>query len=175
MNIHLLNDQDLKDLQKDQENFQKMLIIDIREPDEYVREHIPGSINIPLNQLDEKNFSDQKETPVIFYCKLGSRTSMAKQTLINTGFKNIYCLKDGIEQWKRCGNQIKKNKKYPLEIMRQVQIVAGILIIIGVILSYLISPWFNMLSAFVGMGLLLAGISGFCGMAKLLKFFPWNQ
>ena len=59
--------------------------------------------------------------------------------------------------------------------MRQVQIVAGSLVLAGVLLGWLVSPMFLGLSAFVGAGLAFAGISGFCGMAKLLAFLPWNR
>ena len=59
--------------------------------------------------------------------------------------------------------------------MRQVQIAAGTLILIGALLGTFVAPaWFG-LSAFVGAGLLFAGISGFCGMARLLMLAPWNR
>ena len=67
------------------------------------------------------------------------------------------------------------DRSQPIEIMRQVQIVAGSLVLIGVILGYFVTPAFYALPAFVGAGLLFAGISGFCGMAKLLAIMPWNR
>jgi len=59
--------------------------------------------------------------------------------------------------------------------MRQVQITAGSLVVLGIVLAVLYSPWFMALSAFVGAGLVFAGVSGFCGMANLLAFMPWNR
>lgn len=59
--------------------------------------------------------------------------------------------------------------------MRQVQIAAGGLILIGVVLGYAVNSSFFLLSGFVGVGLMFAGISGFCGMARLLDKMPWNQ
>jgi rhodanese-related sulfurtransferase len=59
--------------------------------------------------------------------------------------------------------------------MRQAQIVAGGLVLAGVLLSVLVAPGWIWLSGFVGAGLMFAGISGFCGMARLLAAMPWNQ
>lgn len=59
--------------------------------------------------------------------------------------------------------------------MRQVQIAAGLLILCGVVLGYSVSGGFFLLSGFVGAGLLFAGVTGFCGMARLLRVMPWNR
>jgi hypothetical protein len=62
-----------------------------------------------------------------------------------------------------------------MEINRQVQITAGLLILTGVVLGFLVSPvWFG-LSGFVGAGLTFAGLSGTCAMARVLMAMPWNQ
>ncbi|MEH0100947.1 thiosulfate sulfurtransferase YgaP, partial [Escherichia coli] len=77
--------------------------------------------------------------------------------------------------WKKAGLPVAVNKSQPLPLMRQVQIAAGGLILIGVVLGYTVNSGFFLLSGFVGAGLLFAGISGFCGMARLLDKMPWNQ
>ena len=59
--------------------------------------------------------------------------------------------------------------------MRQVQIVAGSLVVLGVVLGLLVAPSFFALSAYVGAGLVFAGSTGWCGMAKLLAVMPWNR
>ncbi len=61
-----------------------------------------------------------------------------------------------------------------ISLERQVRIVAGSLVVIGVVLGYFVHPWFVGLSAFVGAGLVFAGITDFCGMGLLLAKFPWN-
>jgi DUF2892 family protein len=48
-------------------------------------------------------------------------------------------------------------------------------VLLGMLLGFLVSPEFYLLSAFIGAGLLFAGISGWCGMAKLLGLMPWNR
>jgi rhodanese-related sulfurtransferase len=67
------------------------------------------------------------------------------------------------------------DRKAPLPIMRQVQIAAGSLVLSGIALAVLVSPWFIALSAFVGAGLIFAGITGVCAMASLLLHMPWNR
>ena len=77
--------------------------------------------------------------------------------------------------WKKDGNATNKNKNEPLPLMRQVQIIVGFMVILGVVLSYTVSPYFNLLSAFFGAGLLFSGISGFCGLANVLMLLPYNK
>lgn len=68
-----------------------------------------------------------------------------------------------------------EDKSQPLPLMRQVQIAAGSLILLGVVLGYAVGSAFFLLSGFVGAGLILAGVTGFCGMARLLDKMPWNR
>ena len=86
-----------------------------------------------------------------------------------------YILEGGIDAWKKAGLPVALDRSQPIDIMRQVQIVAGSLVLIGAVLGFFVAPGFYALSAFVGAGLLFAGISGFCGMAKLLGLMPWNR
>ena len=67
------------------------------------------------------------------------------------------------------------DRRQPLELQRQVQIGAGSLAFGGTLLGLLISPWFLVVPLFVGGGLILAGVTGFCGMARLLARAPWNR
>ena len=86
-----------------------------------------------------------------------------------------YVVDGGIEAWKQAGLPVARNARAPLELMRQVQIAAGSLILLGAVLAATLSPWFLLLSGFVGAGLVFAGVSGFCGMALLLARMPWNR
>lgn len=84
-------------------------------------------------------------------------------------------LEGGIEARKEAGLPVARDSNQPIEIMRQVQIAAGSLVLIGVVLGALLHPAFYGLAGFVGAGLLFAGLSGWCGMAKLLALMPWNR
>jgi rhodanese-related sulfurtransferase len=84
-------------------------------------------------------------------------------------------LEGGLTGWKSAGYPTRVDHTKPIELQRQVQIAAGSLILLGVLLSWLVSPFFVALSAFVGGGLVFAGLSGWCGMAHLLALLPWNR
>ena len=86
-----------------------------------------------------------------------------------------YILEGGLEAWRRAGLPVKTDSAQPLELMRQVQIAAGSAVVLGVALGALISPWFYLLPGFVGAGLIFAGATGFCGLARLLQTMPWNR
>ncbi|GGO99186.1 rhodanese-like domain-containing protein [Stakelama pacifica] len=148
-------------------------LIDIRDADEHARAHVPGAANLPLSRINEL-IADGR--PVVFYCRSGRRTSEHAGTLLAAaGGTECYLLDGGLEAWQRAGLPTHIDPGQPLEIMRQVQIAAGMLVLTGVALGLLVTPVFFGLSAFVGAGLTFAGISGWCGMASLLRVMPWNR
>ena len=150
------------------------VLIDIRDIDEYARERIPNSTNVPLSKLcDVKLGKDQ--TAIIFHCKSGNRTRMNAPLLANAAQVDAFILDGGIEAWKKAGLPVAQDRKQPIELMRQVQIAAGSLTLLGAVLGYGINPGFYALSAAVGAGLLFAGITGNCTMARMLKQMPWNH
>ncbi len=151
------------------------ILIDIREHDEHAREHIIGARLAPLSAIDAHDFDRDHGKAAVFHCKSGMRTQANAARLIAKGFKEAYFLEGGIEGWKATGLPVHANRKAPLELMRQVQITAGLLILTGAALGWLVNPAFFALSAFVGAGLTFAGATGWCGMALLLKAMPWNQ
>jgi rhodanese-related sulfurtransferase len=100
-------------------------------------------------------------------------TAENAKTLLDRG--DAVLLDGGLAAWKHAGLPVVADRRAPLPIMRQVQIAAGSLVLLGVILAVLVSPWFMALSAFVGAGLVMAGVTGFCGLANLLAHMPWNR
>ncbi len=151
------------------------VLIDIRESDEHAREHILGARLAPLSAIDAHDFDRERGKAAVFHCKSGMRTQANAARLLAHGFAEAYFLEGGIEAWKAAGFGVHENKKAPLEIMRQVQITAGLLVVVGIALGWLAHPIFFALSAFVGAGLVFAGATGWCGMAMLLKTMPWNR
>jgi hypothetical protein len=112
---------------------------------------------------------------VIYHCRSGMRTDANAAQLAAASPCEAYLLEGGIDAWRAAGLPVITDAKAPLEIMRQVQITAGLLVLIGVIGALTVTPWLIGLSAFVGAGLTFAGVTGWCGMAKLLALMPWNQ
>jgi rhodanese-related sulfurtransferase len=84
-------------------------------------------------------------------------------------------LEGGLEAWKKAGLPTLVDVNRPIEVMRQVQIAAGSLVLLGVLLAATTSSWFLLLAGLVGAGLVFAGLSGWCGMALLLARAPWNR
>lgn len=151
----------------------RISIVDVREPMEYVGGHIPGSRNIPLALLAEAPLPDG---PLVLVCQSGARSERGVATLGRRGLAvGIADLEGGMLAWQAAQLPLEKRKGAPLPLMRQVQIVAGGLVLIGVLLSQFAAPGWIWLSGFVGAGLMFAGISGFCGMARLLAVMPWNR
>ena len=151
------------------------ILIDIREPDEYARSHVKGARSQPLSSWEKAHLGIDAQADVIFTCRSGMRTAGACDRLAARVSGEAFVLDGGLDAWAKSGLPVETNADAPMEIMRQVQIAAGSLVLIGVLMGFLVAPaWFG-LSAFVGAGLTFAGISGFCGMARLLMLAPWNR
>ena len=152
------------------------VLVDIREADEHAREKIPGAHHHALSRIDGTTPIRDGDDVVIFHCRSGARTKgNAAKLAAATPKRETYILEGGLDAWKKAGLPVTLDRRQPIDIMRQVQIAAGSLVLAGAVLGFLVSPAFYALSAFVGAGLLFAGVSGFCGMAKLLGVMPWNR
>jgi len=149
------------------------VLIDIRAGDEHARERIPGASHRPLDGGNEPLPANARYA--IFHCRSGMRTAANAGKLADGAPCEAFILEGGIDAWKKAGLPVEKDARQPLELMRQVQITAGALVLIGVGLGFGVHPGFFGLSAFVGAGLAFAGISGWCGMAHLLRVMPWNR
>ena len=150
-------------------------LVDVREPDEHARERIPGARSLPLSRLEEAELAVHNGKPVVFHCRSGARTAgNADRLNAEAGLCEAYIVEGGLDAWNQAGLSVATNRRQPLELMRQVQIAAGSLVVLGALLGALISPSLYVLSGFVGAGLVFAGVTGTCGLAKLLRMMPWN-
>lgn len=148
-------------------------LVDIRGADEHARERIPGALNLPLGQIGDLT---RDERPVVFHCRSGMRTAANAGQLADAAQgAPAYILDGGIDAWRGAGHPTITDRTQPIEIMRQGQITAGALVLSGVLLGLFVAPGFFGMSAFVGAGLVFAGTTGWCGMAKLLRIMPWNR
>jgi rhodanese-related sulfurtransferase len=151
------------------------VLIDIREADEYARERIPGARHHALSRLDAESPARPGDEVLVFHCRSGARTRGHAARLSASANCEAYILDGGLNAWKKAGLPVALDRGQPIDIIRQVQIAAGSLVLIGVLLGTFLAPGFYALSAFVGAGLMFAGISGFCGMAHVLALMPWNR
>ncbi len=153
----------------------RAVLIDIREQDEFLREHAPGAVHAPLSRFDASALIAHGGREVIYTCRTGNRTGANGVKLAACVPGEAFVLDGGLDAWKAQGLPTKADKTLPIELMRQVQMTAGGLVLIGVLLGLMVHPAFWGLSAFVGAGLFVAGATGFCGMARLLAAMPWNR
>ena len=153
---------------------QRVQVIDVREPMEYASGHIAGSLNVPLSRLDQ---ADLPRGPLVLVCQSGNRSSQGCTRLLQRqgDGQPVADLAGGIPAWEQAGLPLHRQSNAPLPLMRQVQIAAGSLVLLGLILSHAVAPGWIALTWFVGAGLMVAGITGFCGMARLLAVMPWNR
>lgn len=152
-------------------------IVDIRQVDEFRREHIIGAFNCTATELSQSLPPTLQECScLIFHCLSGQRTREAMPILEKLAqTKTIYILEGGMQAWKNASFDTIIDKKQALPLMQQVQIAAGGLALGGTLAGWGLSPVFYIIPGFVGAGLILAGFTGFCGMARLLAIMPWNK
>lgn len=151
------------------------LLIDVREPSEFAAEHIPGAKLMSLSGFDPTIIPHNGDQKIVLQCQSGRRSAQAAQKMFGLGFEEVYHLRDGLYTWKAAGYPTQVNKDAPISMFRQVQIVAGSLVFLGTILGAFVSPWFLILSGFVGCGLVFSGVTNTCAMSKLLAKLPHNQ
>lgn len=153
------------------------LLLDVREPGEHAAERIEGSVLAPLSELDPRVVPASKGRRLVLYCRSGNRSGQAGRRLLMAGFAEVYHLRGGLLAWRDAGCPVEARagaRRVP-ELMRQVQMTAGSLVLLGTVLGATVSPWFLVLSGGVGAGLFYAGAAGTCGMALLLSRMPWNR
>lgn len=151
------------------------ILVDVREPAEHTAEHIGGAILLPLGNVSLSTLPPYVGKKLVIHCRKGGRGGSACQKLLaEDPSLDLYNLEGGIEAWNAAGLTIISSGKYFFPLDRQVQLTIGICVLVGSILSYLISPHFLLLTGFFGAGLTFAGLTGFCGLARLMAKMPWN-
>lgn len=153
----------------------EVILIDVREPAEHRSERIEGAYLIPLGELSYEKLPSTS-LPIVMHCHSGKRSQEACQKLIQQNpHLEVYSLEGGLSAWQQAGFQVKHSGSAVLALDRQTQCAAGFLALGGVLLGALVDSVFYVIPGFVGLGLMFAGITGWCGMARLLAKMPWNR
>lgn len=175
MSISTITPQELQNLQQGKEPLD---VIDVRTPVEFREVHVDAVRNVPLDRLQPQQWMEARKTsserPLYIFCRTGNRAQKACQQFIDAGFENVVVVEGGVQAWEQAGLPVVRGKK-AISLERQVRIAAGFLVLVGTALGFFVSPYFLALSAFVGAGLMFAGITDTCGMGMLLARMPWNQ
>lgn len=154
----------------------KVSLIDVRTPAEFREIHVPFAVNCSLDQItvaEVRRRCDSTE-PVYVICKSGSRGGQACQKLESSGLSNVINVEGGTAAWESAGLPVVRGKK-TISLERQVRIAAGTLVLVGAALSFFVHPAWIGLSAFIGAGLIFAGVTDTCGMGMVLAKMPWNH
>ena len=146
------------------------IIIDVREPFEFQSGHIKNAISIPASKFTKDKIPNDKSKKIIFHCKAGKRSEMLLKNIAGEGYLN---LEGGIDNWLANGFAIHGKTKMPID--QQFRLSIGIIILISSILAYFINFNFVFVNMFIGAGLVFSGITGFCGLQKILGMAPWNK
>jgi rhodanese-related sulfurtransferase len=150
-------------------------LIDVREPAEHANVHIPNSKLHPVGKISATDI-ENTEQALLIYCQKGARGKNACEKLLSENPDlNIYNISGGIEHWQQSGFDTQKGNSNMLPLDRQVQLSIGIMLLIFSALALTISNAFVWVVAFIGMGLFIAGSTGFCGLARIVAMMPWNQ
>ena len=112
---------------------------------------------------------------MVFHCKSGNRTRMNASLLAGAAEADAFILDGGIEAWKQAGLPVTLDRSQPIGIARQVQMTAGGLALAGAALGFAVNPGFYLIPGAIGAGLFLAGLTGSCALASVLKRMPWNR
>lgn len=154
-------------------------VLDVRTPVEFAEVHVPQARLMPLDKLDPRRLVEDgtvpAEEPFYLLCRTGKRAAAAAEQFGKAGYANGVVVEGGTLGWIEAGLPVDRGRTKVISLERQVRIVAGSLILVGAILGHFVHYGFFGLSAFVGAGLLFAGITDFCGMGLLLAKAPWNQ
>jgi rhodanese-related sulfurtransferase len=157
---------------------EKIDLIDVRTPVEFREVHVEHARNVPLDRLDPVALLQARngcrDEPLYVICRSGSRGRQACEKFLAAGFPNVVNVEGGTLACVEAGLPVVRGKK-AISLERQVRIAAGLLVLLGALLGWLVHPAFVGLSAFVGAGLVFAGITDTCGMGMLLARMPWNQ
>jgi rhodanese-related sulfurtransferase len=173
MSVKTISPQELAKLQA---SGQEVVLIDVRTPLEFNTVHVGFAKNVPLDQLDATELSKTSDNKKSVYviCHAGNRSTKACERMAALGYLNAVSVEGGTAAWSAAGLPVVRNLKI-ISLDRQVRIAAGLLVIVGGVLSLTVHLAYVWLSIFVGGGLVFAGITNTCGMGLLLAKMPWNK
>ena len=150
-------------------------LLDVRTPAEFETAHIAGSVNVPVDRVAEHAAAlAAGNGPVVLVCRSGQRAERARTPLQQGGVPQLTVLDGGLQAWLAGGHAVVRGRAR-MSLERQVRIVAGAISAVGALLALVVSPLFALIPAFVGGGLVFAGLTDTCAMASVLSRLPYNN
>ena len=155
----------------------KAVLIDVRTPAEFRELHAAGAINHPLDSLSPLEVAQQHAAAgqeLLLICRSGNRSATAHSQFLREGIEHAVSVEGGTQSWEREGLPVERGRK-TLALDRQMRILAGSLVVLGVAIGWFVYPLGYVLAAFIGAGLVFAGVSDSCPMSQMLAKMPWNR
>lgn len=151
-------------------------LLDVRTPAEFEAAHIEGAYNVPLDTLGEHAAEIRAVvgTPLVLVCQSGQRARKAQEALRGGGIPELQVLEGGMNSWLATGDHVVRGT-HRMSLERQVRIAAGGVAAVGATMALLVGPLFALVPAFVGFGLVFAGVTDTCAMGMLLARLPYNR
>lgn len=150
-------------------------LLDVRSALEFNETHLKDSINIPIDMLNLKmNSLNQTGQSYIVFCRTGNRSPMAADMLLQSGISSVKVMEGGLTRWQKEKLPVIKGQG-GISLERQVRIIAGSLMLLGIILAWLAHWAFIFISVWVACGLIFAGLTDNCLMGMLLMKLPYNK
>jgi glyoxylase-like metal-dependent hydrolase (beta-lactamase superfamily II) len=146
-------------------------VVDVRLPAEYRALHLEPSVLLPLDEITRRHSELPTDRELVLLCRTGARARLAATQL--SGLRTRV-LEGGLVAWQAAGRPVIEGKAH-MSLERQVRVVAGTLACVGGVLAVTVAPWFGLVPAFIGAGLVYAGITDRCGMAMMLGKLPYNR
>jgi rhodanese-related sulfurtransferase len=147
-------------------------LVDVRSVTEFRAGHIPGAVNIPMEEI-ESRIPDLDARPIVLICQSGQRARMTAGLLAPCR-KDVSVLEGGTKAWKEAGMKVVASNRVRWSLERQVRLGAGLIVLLGILLAVGVDRVWIGLSAFVGLGLCFAGLTDICPMGMMLSRMPWN-
>jgi rhodanese-related sulfurtransferase len=148
-------------------------LVDVRSASEFASGHIPGAVNIPMDQIEARLADLRPGMPLVLVCQTGKRARMTA-ALLAPCQRQITVLDGGTSAWISAGLPVVASVKTRWSLERQVRLGAGLLVLAGTVLAFTVHMNWLFLSAFIGLGLTFAGLTDICPMAEILGKMPWN-
>ncbi|WP_200301475.1 rhodanese-like domain-containing protein [Streptomyces adelaidensis] len=155
----------------------ELTVVDVRTPGEYASGHLPGALNVPLDQLERALPALKESTAeLLMVCRSGARSAKACVLLAEHGV-TAATLTGGTLAWAAGGHELHRpagGARTTWAMERQVRFTAGALVLVGLGLGLLHPAW-QLLSAGIAGGLVFSAVTDTCGMAMALGKLPHNR
>lgn len=154
-------------------------VVDVRSPTEFASGHIAGAVNVPLPELGVRLADldpERRGRPerLVLACERGMRARAAEAALLQC-YPEARVLRGGMHAWRQAGLPVVRVTRTHWSLERQVRLIAGTLVLVGVALGLAAGPVWGLTAAVPGAGLVLAGLTDLCPLGLLLGRMPWNR